>query len=299
MKVLVSGATGLVGRALCQRLLRDGHEAHAVVRDVGRAAARLGPKVAVASWQDEAALLDAVRASDALVHLAGEPIVGPRWSDARKQALRDSRIATAQALGRLATRRASPWQVVLGASAIGFYGDRGDEVLTEASAGGDDFAARLCRDWEAAAAAMPAARHVHARIGLVLGQGGGMLATMEPTFRRGLGAVLGDGAAWQAWIHLDDVVAAITIALASPAYEGVYNLTAPAPVTNRELSHQLAARFGRKVHLGAPRFALRVALGEAAGLVLASTKAMPTRLLAQGFAFQHATLPEALAQLYP
>ncbi|MBK9071852.1 MAG: TIGR01777 family protein [Myxococcales bacterium] len=299
MKLLLTGATGFVGRALCLRLLRDGHELHAVVRDVAAARAVLGEDVRLVAWRDGDGLAAMVAACDGVIHLAGEPIVGKRWHAARKEALRHSRLDTAKTLALYAARREAPLHVVIGASAIGYYGDRGDETLSETSAAGpsDDFAAKLCADWEQASLDIPARRHVITRVGLVLGADGGLLATMTPTFKLGLGAVLAGGEAWQAWIHLNDLVEIFARAVADSGFAGVYNATAPNPVTNREFSEALAARYGKRARLGAPRWVLRGALGEAAGLVLASTKAMPVALTAQGFRFAFTDVRAALADL--
>lgn len=297
MRIAVTGATGFIGKALCLRLTRDGHRVTALVRDAARGRASLGAAVECAAWSDESATGEALARAEAVVNLAGEPILDKRWTAARKQELVRSRLVVTERLVAQLGRRAGAPVVLVSASAVGYYGDGGERELDERVAAGDDFAARLCRDWEAAAQAAEAhgARVVLARLGIVLGHGGGALASMLPLFSRGLGGRIGSGEQWVPWIHLDDVVAALTRAIVDSALRGPVNVVAPAPVRNRELAAELGQALGRSARLPTPALALRAALGERASLLLGSQRALPRILEAAGFAFRYTALPKALA----
>lgn len=296
VQIVVTGATGFVGRALCLRLRRDGHQLTALVRDAARAKGQLGAEVCAVALDDEAAVRAAVVGADAVVNLAGEPILDRRWTEARKQALRDSRLGITRRLAALLAQRAAPLTVLVSASAVGLYGDAGDRELGEDAPPGDDFAARLCRDWEEAAeAARPHARRVvRARLGIVLGGEGGALFAMLPLFRAGLGGRVGSGEQWVPWIHLEDAADALAWAVGSPQADGAYNVVAPHPVRNRELAAALGRAVRRPAVVPAPALAVRAALGQRAQMVLGSQRALPRRLLAAGLAFRYPTLPEAL-----
>lgn len=296
MKIAVTGATGFIGRALCLRLAGGGHRVLALVRNAARAGALLGAEVECAAWDDEVAAGQALASVDAVVNLAGEPILDKRWTATRKRELLTSRlVVTERLVAQLALR--APWSgVLISASAVGYYGDAGERELDERAGPGDDFAAHLCRDWEAAARTAEAhgARVVLARLGIVLGAGGGALASMLPMFSRGLGGRVGSGEQWVPWIHLDDAIAALVRALEDGALRGPVNVVAPAPVRNRELATELGRALGRPARLPAPALALRAALGERAGLLLGSQRALPRALEAAGFSFRYGTLPQAL-----
>lgn len=297
MDIVVTGATGFIGSALCARLGRDGHRVTALVRDPARAGARLGASLACVALADELAVGAALARCEAVVNLAGEPILDKRWSAARKQVLLESRRVVTERLVAHLARRAPSSVVLVSASAVGYYGDGGERELDERAAAGSDFAAQLCHAWEAAArAAEPhVARVVLARLGIVLGAGGGALATMMPLFSRGLGGRVGSGEQWVPWIHLDDAVAALLHALTDARLRGPVNVVAPTPVRNRELAAELGRALGRSARLPTPALALRAALGERASLLLGSQRAVPRALEATGFAFRHRTLPAALA----
>lgn len=300
MQILVTGATGFVGRALILRLLRDGHRVRALVRSPARAADLLGAEVELASAKGEGALVRAVDGCDAVIHLAGESVAGKRWSAARKRVLWDSRVAlTEQLVAAIAAAERRP-KVLVSASAVGYYGDRGDEELDEASAPKDDFLGSMCQAWEAAARAAEAhgVRVCCVRIGLVLGRGGGVLGTMLPLFRAGLGGPLGSGKQWFPWIHLHDLVALMATAVSDARYEGAVLGVAPGAVTNGGFSRALGAAIGRWAVLPAPAFALRLALGEAAAAVLAGQRVRPARTLALGFTFRYPTIEAALSDLF-
>ncbi len=233
----------------------------------------------------------------AAIHLSGANLAARRWTPAFRSELLASRVGSTRALALTLAALRHPPQVLLAASAIGFYGNRGEEILTETSASGSGFMADLCRQWEAAAqpAVEAGIRVVHMRLGIVLGPGGA-LSRMLPVFRLGLGGPLGSGRQWMSWISLPDAVAAMLFALQTPALDGPVNLTAPEPVTNAVFTRALARALHRPAVLPAPAFALRLALGEMADeALLASTRVLPARLASEGFVFRHPVLDRALA----
>lgn len=300
MQILVTGATGFVGRALILRLLRDGHRVRAWVRSPRRAADLLGAEVELAPADDEAALVRAASGCEAVIHLAGESVGVGRWTAARKRELWDSRVGLTEALVRAFAVAEPRPQVLVSASAVGYYGDRGDEELEETSRPADDFLGSMCQAWEAAArkAETYGVRVCTPRIGLVLGRGGGVLDALLPLFRAGLGGPLGSGEQWFPWIHLNDLVELLATAIKDPRYAGPMVAAAPQPVTNRVFSQALAESLGRKARLPVPKLALRIARGEAAEALVASQRAVPARALALGFRFEFPTLPEALTELF-
>jgi uncharacterized protein len=296
MNVFVTGVTGLVGRALALRLATDGHEVTGWVRDEPAARTVLGEHVSlVRVADDDAALTRALGRADAVVNLAGAP-VARRWSRRTKDQLVASRVGVTRRLVDAIERLPRRPSVLVSASAVGYYGDRGDELLDEQSAPGDDFLARLCVDWEAAAreAENLGLRVAMLRIGIVLDGEGGALATMRPAFAMGLGAVLGSGRQRMPFIHLHDLVELLVQALVDPRCAGPLNAAAPQPVTNREFSRALARVLRRPLLLRAPSFVLRMALGEAAGIVLHGQRAIPRRAQQLGFRFRFAELDQAL-----
>lgn len=298
MTVVVSGATGFIGRALVLRLLGEGHRVIALARSAERARGVLPAGVEVVALDDERGAAQAIAAADGVVNLAGEDIGGGRWTGKRKAALRASRVELARRLAAWIEARPEPLPVLVSASAVGWYGDRGEDVLDEDEPPGRGFAADLCRDWEAAAQATRHARRiVRTRFGLVLGQGGGLLARLAPLYRLGLGGRIAGGAQWVSWVHLEDVVRALAAALADERLSGPLNVVAPGAVRQRELSAALARALHRPALLRVPRAALSLALGEAAQLATASIRARPRALEAAGFAFQFPVLEDALADL--
>jgi hypothetical protein len=255
----------------------------------------------VARWDpDTGAVEPGLDGVDAVVHLAGESVAGGRWTEARKRRIRESRVRPTRLLCETLARQRTPPRVLVCASAIGYYGDRGDQVLREESAPGAGFLPEVCRKWEAAAepAARRGIRVVHLRIGLVLSPKGGALAAMLPVFRLGLGGPVGAGAQWMSWIGIDDTLGAILHALMNEALAGPVNAVAPAPVTNREFAKTLARVLRRPAVLPFPAFAARLLLGQMADeLLLASARVEPARLRATGYAFRDATLEGALRRL--
>jgi uncharacterized protein (TIGR01777 family) len=301
-KVLIAGATGLIGTALAASLARDGIPVVALVRDPARAASRL-PGATLHAWDatkgpPPASVFDG---ASAVVNLVGEPIAARRWSEAHKKRVRDSRVGATRALVDALRARDERPRVLIQASGTGFYGDRGDDILTEASPRGAGFLAEICREWEAEAekAGELGVRVVILRTGVVLSRAGGFLAKILPPFRLGVGGHVGTGKQWLPWIHLDDEIGLIRHALATASVAGPLNAVAPEPVTNAELTTALGRALGRPTVLAAPAFALRLALGGemAEELVLASQRAMPVRTLETGFKFQHPLLAPALKEL--
>ena len=300
MKVLITGATGFVGRALTQRLQRDRHRVVAWVRDTDRARARLGPDLTLVPTEGgEPALAEALRGCDAVVNLAGDPLFSGRWTAAKKQAMVTSRVHLTQRLVRAMAQALPMPRVLVSASAIGYYGDRGDEPLHEASAPGTGYLPELCRRWEAAAhdAEELGVRVACLRIGIVLGADGGALSQMLPPFRLGLGGPMGAGRQFMSWIHLDDMVELVVSALEDERYRGAFDATAPDPVPNRDFARSLGAALGRPAFLPAPGPAVRLLLGEAAQVLLGGQKVLPERAQRLGFRFRHPCLAGALEEI--
>jgi len=297
MHLLITGATGTLGRPLCATLQQTGHRVTVLSRQrPERVRSLCGPDAEV--WSDLAAWTPE-RHFDAVVNLAGEPIADARWTAARKARLRDSRIAlTEQLVQRIAAAHRRP-AVLLSGSAVGVYGDGGERVFTEAAPPATDFAARLCADWEAAARPVQGLglRLCWLRTGLVLARDGGLLARMRLPFSLGLGARLGDGRQWMSWIHEDDWRALLLHLLADPQASGAFNLTAPQPVTNAEFTAALARALHRPAFLAAPAWALKLAAGEMAPLLLGGQRVLPAHAQARGFHFRHPELGGALQDL--
>jgi uncharacterized protein (TIGR01777 family) len=307
MRIVVAAGTGFLGRPLCRSLAADGHEVLVLSRSAPPASASHhwtgAAGVRAAGWTGEPPasgwghLVDGV---DAIVNLAGESIGEKRWTAARKAAIERSRIQSTRALVEAIGSAAAAPRVLLNASAVGYYGSRGDEILRESSPPGEDFLAGVTARWEqeAARASSSHTRVVRLRSGAVLGLGGGALGKMVPPFRLGLGGPFGSGRQYMAWIHLDDWCGAVRWLLTS-GDEGAYNLTGPTPVTNAAFSKALGSALNRPAVLPAPAFALRLALGEMAEpLLLASQRVVPERLLAEGFGFRFATVDAALNNLF-
>jgi uncharacterized protein (TIGR01777 family) len=293
----ITGASGLVGARLLEVLLRDGEHVMAFSREPARLAPRLPRGADARAWPPREP--DAV-ALDAIVHLLGEPVAG-RWTEAKKRAIEASRVegtrTLVDAIAQLPAERRP--RVLVSASAIGYYGDRGDEVLTEPAPPGDDFLARVCVGWEREAlrAETLGVRVVCLRIGLVMSREGGALERMLPVFRMGLGGTMGPGTQWWPWIHVDDVVGIVRHALTRDAVRGPLNATAPEPVRQRSFAATLAKVLRRPAFLPAPALALRTVLGEFAAELLASRRVVPEAARAFGYAFRFPTLEACLADV--
>jgi uncharacterized protein (TIGR01777 family) len=289
----VSGAGGLIGLPLTRRLTSAGYRVSRLVRRPA------GP--GEISWDPGHGVLDstALEGVDAVIHLSGEN-VGARWSRERKQAIRSSRVRSTRLLSETLARLQRRPTVMVSASAVGIYGDRGDEVLTESSAAGDperDFLVSVTLEWERAAEPARAAgiRVTHPRFGVVLSSGGGALGKMLPPFRLGLGGRLGSGRQWMSWIAIDDAIEALCAMLIQPHLQGPVNVTAPEPVTNLDFTHTLAKVLSRPSVFPVPEAALRITLGEMAkGTILSSARVIPARLLDAGYHFRYPDLESAL-----
>jgi uncharacterized protein (TIGR01777 family) len=300
MKILVSGASGLVGAALTPQLESAGHSVAWLARPDSKSHSnsKRAPEVNV-SWNSVTGDLDlpAAEGADAVIHLAGASIADGRWTAERKALLRSSRVdATRQLLNGLAKLRQPP-QTFICASAIGYYGSRGDEVLTEASAPGGDFLATLGQEWEGAAqgAERLGMRTVSLRFGIILAKAGGALPRIVLPFRLGLGGKMGSGRQWMSWVALQDVVGLILFAMEHEEISGAVNVVAPAPVRNWEFAEILGRVMHRPSFFPTPGFALRLAVGEMAdALLLSSQRVAPERATGAGYSFRFATLDEAL-----
>ncbi|HEY6000706.1 MAG TPA: TIGR01777 family oxidoreductase [bacterium] len=297
MKVFIVGGTGFVGVNVANRLRARGDEVTVLGQTADRprglevAVPVIGGDARVAGdWQERLA------GHDVVVNLAGASIF-QRWTAAAKKAIRESRILTTRNVVDALPAGAT----LVSTSAVGYYGFHGDEELGETDAPGADFLARLCVDWEAEARRAEArgARVVITRFGIVLGPGGGVLGQMAPMFRRYLGGPLGSGRQWFSWIHVEDLFAAMLHVTGRAGEGGAYNFTAPAPVTNRELTRELARVLRRPAFLPAPAFAVRLVLGEFGNVILEGQRVLPRRLLAEGFRFAYPTMAAALDNLAP
>lgn len=295
MRIVIAGASGFVGRALLPQLKAAGHEVLTLVRRAARNPGEI-------SWRPEAGELTAERLEgvDAVINLAGENLAAGRWTDARRERILRSRVNATRtlvvAIGKLARKP----RAFLSASAVGFYGDRGDEILTEASEMGHGFLPEVCLAWEthAEGAARNGVRTVLLRFGMVLGREGGALAKMLPLFRFGLGGPLGDGQQWMSWIGMDDLIGAMLHALGDEKLAGVVNVVAPTPVRNAEFTRILGSVLRRPTMLPAPAWALHLAFGTMANeVLLASTRVEPRRLERAGFVFRQPELEAALRSL--
>lgn len=297
MKILITGGSGFIGRALCERLAEHGHQLVVLSRRPNKAAPLLPEGTRVIASLDEIADDDPI---DAIVNLAGENLFAGRWTQPRKEKLMASRLDTTHALVDLVRRLRRAPAVMVSGSAVGFYGNAGDVELTEhSSARRKDFGYRLCDAWEQAArdVTRSGVRLCLVRTGVVLGRDGGMLGKLLPLYRFGLGARLGDGSQWLSWIHLDDMVAILVSALETPGVDGVFNATAPHPVTQRQFHQALATALNRPAPLWLPGPLLRAGLGEMSEMLLGGQRVYPRRLEDQGFVFRFPRLEDALADL--
>jgi len=273
VNVAITGASGMIGKRLQQRLLEAGHTVDAVQRSA------------------------AVPACDVIVHLSGEPIA-QRWTEAAKKRIYDSRVeGTRRLVSALSAQTHRP-RVLVCASAVGFYGSRGDEILTEKSPRGDGFLPRLAEDWEQAGRNAEALgiRVINLRLGVVLGNGGALAKLLLP-FRLGVGGRLASGQQWMSWIHIDDVAGLTLFALKNAELQGPVNATAPYPVTNDEFTRKLATALHRPAIFPVPAFALKFVFGEMSGVLVDSQRVLPAAAQAAGFHFQYPGLSEALASI--
>jgi uncharacterized protein len=293
--VILSGASGMLGRAVQLALTSRGNPTLQLVRRRPNGQSEL-------AWDPTAdpAIADPTRLEGALasIHLSGANVAGHRWTEAYRREMTASRVGSTRRLATGLAGLRNPPKTFLVASAVGIYGDRGDEVLAESSVSGKGFLAGLCRDWEAAAepARQSGIRVVHLRFGVVLGPGEGALKQMLPPFRMGFGACIGNGRQWMSWVGLADAVSAVLFALDRTDITGPLNVTAPNPVTNGEFTHALGRKLGRPAFLAVPSFAMRLMFGQMADeALLASARVKPEKLQAAGFQFASPTVDQALA----
>ncbi|MCW1968360.1 MAG: TIGR01777 family oxidoreductase [Anaerolineae bacterium] len=295
MKILITGGTGLIGRKLCAALLAQGHILSVLSRNPATVQKKCGANVTAIATLAECDMAQ----FDGVINLAGAPILDARWTPAYKQLIWDSRVnLTKELVQRIAQAERKP-KTLLSCSAIGFYGERGDVILDETAASGDDFTSRLCAAWEDAArpAADLGVRVCLLRTGLVLSPQGGLLGQMLLPFKLGLGTRIGNGKQWTSWIDIDDFVNLIIYLLNDENTSGPYNMTASQPVTNLEFTQTLAKILHRPAFWVAPTFTLNLILGERAQMITMSQRVMPRRVEATAFKFEYPTLEASLRHL--
>jgi len=301
MKVLVTGATGFVGHFILKELQSRGHDIAVLTRNTKTAAIRLPVHCEIHAWDPIASpppemAFDGV---DAVIHLAGENIASGRWSDERKREILQSRTLSTRHLVTALGRQTGGPRVLVSSSAIGYYGDGEDRLLVEDNPAGEGFLAEVCEDWEREtfAARLHGVRAVALRTGVVLGKGGGAMQKMLPPFRMGLGGRLGNGRQWMSWVHATDLARMFVHAIETPSMEGAYNATSPSPVTQQEFTDTLAAVLKRPARFPVPAFALRMAFGDMADILLASQRVSSQKIERAGFAFSFSGLKEALNEI--
>jgi uncharacterized protein len=320
MQVVVTGATGFIGRPLCAELVGRGHSVTALSRDAERARATLGPQVRSLSWgmreerreksEDRSQKSDveweqAVAEADAVLNLAGEPVAARRWTPAIKESVRSSRVEATRSLVEAIEKASRKPSVLVSTSAVGYYGDRGDAEITEESGPGQDFLSETSIQWEAAAerATEFGVRVCRMRLGIVLGRGSALQKMLYPLpipispWKLGLGGPLGNGRQWMPWVHLDDVIGLFLWAMTTPDVRGAVNATAPNPVTNAEFSRALGRALHRPAFLPVPSFVPKLLFGEFADSVLTGQRALPTVAQRLGYRFQFPDINSALRSL--
>jgi uncharacterized protein (TIGR01777 family) len=301
-RVIVTGGTGFIGTPLCQTLADKGYEVVVLSRSPEKVPQVLNRRsIQGVAWNGKDATGWGHLADGALaiVNLAGEN-VGQRWSEDVKRKLRESRLNAGRAVVEAIQQATTKPQVLVQASAIGYYGPRSDDAtLSEGAPPGNDFLAKLCQEWEASTAAVEqlGVRRAVARIGVVVGEGGGALERLLPFFKLGLGGPMGNGQQWWAWVHRQDVVNALIWLIETPQAHGVYNITAPTPLRNKEFSQELGRALHRPSLLPVPSFALDLILGEGSSFVLTGQRVVPTKLQQEGFTFRYPTAYEAFQAL--
>lgn len=299
-KIAIAGATGFVGSRLVEQLTAQGHLVTILTRNPAQAASRF-PQAEVVGYSPlkSGTWQQSISGCDAVVNLAGEPIAEKRWTSAQKQSILDSRKLGTQKLVEAIELAAVKPQVLINASAIGYYGTSETAKFDETSPPGADFLAQVCTEWETAAQGVKSSgtRLVILRLGIVLGENGGALGKMLAPFSAFVGGPIGSGQQWFSWIHRDDVVKLIITAITDPQMEGVYNATAPHPVTMQNFAQTLGTVMNRPSWLPVPNFALEALLGEGAIVVLQGQQVVPTQTLAQGFEFEYPDLKPALAAI--
>lgn len=297
MNITITGATGFIGRRLIERLGTEPHQLHALTRQTN---INFGDTaVWITKWDPlrEDPPEESIANADAIVHLAGEP-VAQRWTPEAKSRIRASRVVSTQRLVQALSKQSHRPSVLICGSAVGIYGSRGDEILTESSTFGNDYLAEVCQEWEkqAATAESLGIRVARIRTGVVLGKSGGALEKMLPPFKAFVGGRIGSGKQWMSWVHLDDLVGIIYHALTNPM-NGAFNGTAPSPVSNAEFTSELASALGRPALFPVPGFALKVMFGEMAEMLLGGQRVLPRATEAAGYRFQYPELGPALRNI--
>jgi len=298
--ILITGGTGFIGQRLCQYFLKQGYLITVFTRTPEQVEKLWGGEVAAV---DEFEQLEFIEHIDWVINLAGEPIADKRWSDARKHRIHDSRILFTKMLVDALCRMPNAPELLISGSAIGYYGDCGDNNCDESHPAGDDFAAQLCQDWEKSAQAITikGTRLCFIRTGIVLGKNGGALQKMAQAFKVGLGGKIGSGQQWMSWIHIDDICRLILHIANTPQCKGVFNATSPNPETNERFNKMLAKHLNRRSFvplIPLPNIVLRKTLGESSDLLLKGQKAMPVHATASGFTFTYPQLDQCLQQIF-
>lgn len=299
MKILVTGATGFVGKVLVKKLLEGNHDVIILTRNIAKAAISLGSRCKYFQWDDTDSLppMDAFEGVDGIVNLMGESI-SKRWDENQKKKIYHSRIDGTRRLVEAVSQLKTKPKVFVSTSAVGIYGNRGSEEISESSSLGDDFLAKVCKDWENEAnkARNHGLRVVIIRVGVVLGVGGGALDKMLPVFRMGFGGPAGNGKQYMSWIHVNDLATMYIEALKDNSLSGVLNGTAPYPATNAEFSKQLGRALHRPAFAKAPAFAMKVMFGEMSAIILEGQKVMPLKFKEKNFRYHYPTLEIALKE---
>lgn len=300
MKVLVTGATGFIGKRVVNQLLNAGDEVVVLSRNVAKGAIRLGSQCQYYQWIDMNTMppLEALKGIDGVINLMGEGIAEKRWDEEQKKKIYDSRILGTRNLIEAIKASNSKPKAFISSSAVGIYGNRGDEDITEESSTADDFLAHVCKDWEAEAfkASELGLRVTIIRTGVVLGRGGGALKKMLPIFKLGAGGPVASGEQYMSWIHVDDLASMYVQALKNDTISGIYNGTAPYPAKNKDFTKALAKALHRPAFLPAPRFGLKLIFGEMSQVVLEGQKVLPKKFKEKDFRYKYPTLEMALKE---
>lgn len=297
MRIFITGGTGLIGSSLIKELSKEEHQITVLTRDEVRAGKKLGNEISYCTNLDG---LDTLDGFDAVVNLAGEPIVGRRWSDKQKERLCESRWSITYRLSELINKSSNPPRVFISGSAVGYYGSQDDRILTEESGSHDEFIHQLCYKWEQLAlyAKSERTRVCILRTGIVLSKDGGMLPMMVLPFRFGLGSIFGKGSQYISWIHIRDMVSGILFLLSTLDAEGIFNLTAPSPETNKIFSKKLASAMSRPCMFRLPNIILKTFLGEMATMVVDGQRVFPDNLIKHGFNFKYDNLENAFGDIF-
>lgn len=296
-KVVIAGATGLIGELLAKKLHELGYGLYILTRNIKKSQKMFSYAIGHFDWQTGNEWLAAIDSSDVVINLAGASIAGKRWNDSYKKEIYDSRILGTRKIVDALNQSSDKERVLISASAVGYYGDRGDDILDEYAPAANDFLAKVCVDWESEAQKATKARVVIPRIGVVLSEKGGALKEMLTPFKMNVGGPLGGGKQWWAWIHIDDLINMIAWVIENKEVEGPINAVAPKPVTNKYFSKALGKVLNKPSFMPIPKFALSIVLGESASFVLSSLRVIPRKALEYGFTFKFEEPETAIADL--